>query len=276
MCNNILMICTRCHHDKHDDEFSITRKGTPNKNCKACVAYLTRPNVCRRCRGEFPAEEFKIGNRKKPITMCRKCDQIREKAQKRLLLKMKSENLDLASRGEIKCLRCHAIKPVDSFKDLRGVVMNRCESCREYMKAHVRSERKAWTKERREESYQKQSLARRALREEVLAAYGGFCQCCGEDTYEFLAIDHVDGDGGTHRRKLKADYQRGEVKAAEFYPWLKANGYPHGYQILCHNCNNSKGLYGTCPHRKMKLLPVETHGLGPMVVRSSGVSRKIQ
>lgn len=65
------------------------------------------------------------------------------------------------------------------------------------------------------------------------------CRCCGEEHLEFLAIDHVGG-GGNQQRK--------EVGRLCLYQWLKNNGYPDGYRVLCHNCNQSLGAYGYCPH----------------------------
>lgn len=69
------------------------------------------------------------------------------------------------------------------------------------------------------------------------------CNCCGEKIYEFLSVDHIDGDGGIHRRSLNL---RG---GHHFYAWLKQNDYPYGYQILCFNCNMAKGQFGVCPHK---------------------------
>lgn len=82
----------------------------------------------------------------------------------------------------------------------------------------------------------------RALRVRVLTEYGGACVCCGERTPEFLSIDHTNNDGESHRRELGA-YGR------SIYRWLEQNGYPKDrFQLLCHNCNMAKGLYGGCPH----------------------------
>jgi len=81
----------------------------------------------------------------------------------------------------------------------------------------------------------------RKLREAAISAYGGKCACCGETTYEFLCIDHVDGGGGRHRRKL-------ESEGHTTYTWLKKYNYPEGYRVLCHNCNLATGFYGFCPH----------------------------
>jgi len=80
----------------------------------------------------------------------------------------------------------------------------------------------------------------RRLREEVLDHYGKVCACCGEDRYEFLSIDHVDGGGNAHRREIG--------NPSVFCRWLKKNGLPIGYRVLCMNCNHAIGRYGYCPH----------------------------
>jgi hypothetical protein len=78
------------------------------------------------------------------------------------------------------------------------------------------------------------------FRTSALLAYGWKCACCGEDRYEFLSIDHVNG-GGTRARKTQGGGSR-------LYRWLADHNYPEGFQVLCHNCNMSKGCYGYCPH----------------------------
>jgi hypothetical protein len=81
----------------------------------------------------------------------------------------------------------------------------------------------------------------RSLRFEVFEIYGGaFCQCCREDTYEFLSIDHINNDGAVHKRQRKG---------SNLYQWLKRHNYPKGFQVLCMNCNFAKGRYGFCPHK---------------------------
>ena len=61
---------------------------------------------------------------------------------------------------------------------------------------------------------------RKVLRANILAAYGGACACCGESHSDFLAVDHKNGGGNAHRRKIKA------VGGRTFYQWLKNNEYP--------------------------------------------------
>lgn len=82
----------------------------------------------------------------------------------------------------------------------------------------------------------------RALKVEVITAYGGRCVCCGETYLEFLTIDHANGDGAAHRRK--------NGKGRGIYLDLKARGFPQeGYRCMCFNCNISLGFYGYCPHK---------------------------
>jgi hypothetical protein len=74
-----------------------------------------------------------------------------------------------------------------------------------------------------------------------------FCKCCGENELEFLEIDHLDGHGREHRKKLKSERKH-------FFNWLQQNNFPDGYQILCSNCNMAKGIYGKCPHENQKFI----------------------
>jgi hypothetical protein len=84
------------------------------------------------------------------------------------------------------------------------------------------------------------AVAHRKLREEAFAGYGGKCGCCGEKRFEFLAIDHVNGGGREERLKLST-YQIAR-KVINL-------GFPPEYRVLCHNCNQSLGWYGFCPHQ---------------------------
>ena len=76
-------------------------------------------------------------------------------------------------------------------------------------------------------------------RMEAINAYGGACACCGENWPDFLAIDHVRGNGNLERKKTG--------KGRYLYKWLKNNNYPPEYQVLCHNCNWAKHC-GGCKH----------------------------
>jgi hypothetical protein len=85
---------------------------------------------------------------------------------------------------------------------------------------------------------------RKKIRIETLAHYSNGslgCACCNEPRIEFLAIDHINGGGSRHRK---------QIKACNIYVHLRSRGFPAGYRVLCHNCNQSLGLYGYCPHSK--------------------------
>ena len=97
-----------------------------------------------------------------------------------------------------------------------------------------------------DKNWKAQAAWRRRLKEEVMAYYGGVCQCCGEMWLEFLTIDHIDGSGREHRRQLKGKH------GSSFYSWLKSNNFPSGYRVLCFNCNCALGFFGFCPHELMR------------------------
>ena len=73
------------------------------------------------------------------------------------------------------------------------------------------------------------------LQAEAIEAYGGVvCKSCGIDEPFVLTIDHVENNGNQHRKEI------GSTGGHKFYKWLKDNGYPDGFQVLCMNCNHAK------------------------------------
>jgi len=82
------------------------------------------------------------------------------------------------------------------------------------------------------------------LRDQVLNHYGRACACCGVDYTPVLCIDHIEGGGTEHRRRLRLH------GGGSFYGWLKRNSWPPGFQTLCFNCNMARALAGNpalCP-----------------------------
>jgi len=131
-------------------------------------------------------------------------------------------------KAERKCVKCG--------RDLAERERVNCEKCRkEHGVLRRYSYRSAyWTNYRWE------------LKLAVLKAYGTVCQCCGEDEPTFLAIDHMNNDGAQQRKKMC--YRRSSYS---FYIWLRKNGYPPDFQVLCHNCNIGRHLNGgVCPHKE--------------------------
>lgn len=98
----------------------------------------------------------------------------------------------------------------------------------------------------REAENEKTKRLSRALKAEVFSAYGGnLCACCGETEPHFLSIDHINNDGA----KMKKNGTHG-YSSSQFYRYLKKEGFPSGFQILCMNCNVGKHRNGgVCPHK---------------------------
>ena len=85
-------------------------------------------------------------------------------------------------------------------------------------------------------------LRRRAqeVKAEVIGHYGGKCVCCAVSILEMLNIDHIDLYSG-----------EGPRAGDKLYRWLKRNGYPEGFRVLCYNCNFCLAMRGYCPHGSM-------------------------
>lgn len=66
------------------------------------------------------------------------------------------------------------------------------------------------------------------------------CSCCGNSDIDILCI-HSDIDLTPFRSEMGS-------RQGKFLQWLKRNNYPPGFRILCHNCNQSLGTRGCCPH----------------------------
>jgi 5-methylcytosine-specific restriction endonuclease McrA len=154
-----------------------------------------------------------------------------------------------------KCTRCEEEKPLSDFylKKARGVYNSECKACvklrnrshyernRERLIADAQKWRLANHDKYKEylRGYSKERTRER--RKMVLDRLGRKCACCGEDREEFLTIDHVNDDGGVHRR---------EINRQNFYQRLILDNFDTKYelQVLCWNCNLAKAKYGYCPH----------------------------
>jgi len=152
------------------------------------------------------------------------------------------------------CTHCGEAKPSSEFHRDASRSSGRhpwCKPCRiaaatQWVSANrdrVRVTNRVSMQRHSEERNARARLSRQALRRETILAYGGVCACCGESEWEFLAIDHINGGGNQHRRVLG-------LVGPFFFKYLRDQGFPVGYQVLCHNCNQAKGAYGTCPHTR--------------------------
>ena len=109
-------------------------------------------------------------------------------------------------------------------------------------KQRIADKNREWVSANRDRARENNRRERDRVRIQTLEAYGSNCQCCGERRKEFLSIDHIRNDGAEERRRLKTR------AGLPFYRWLRKQGYPAGYQVLCFNCNMAKGIWGYCPH----------------------------
>jgi hypothetical protein len=126
------------------------------------------------------------------------------------------------------CSKCKSPKPSDEFLQ--------CAGCRETTRVHMRR----WRATNNAHSTQYMRRWQRSRRARVLEHYGGHCACCGEAEYEFLAVDHIDGGGEKHRAEVG--------QGSRMIDWILKSGFPKGFRVLCHNCNQAIGYYGECPH----------------------------
>lgn len=151
------------------------------------------------------------------------------------------------------CARCREVHPIESFcknSQNSSGVHSYCRGCRKRI-AHDKYERSGrlsmqvkyvqdlgspYFKEHKRALYED-------VRRSVIAHYSAGankCACCGEGTYEFLAIDHVHGGGVKHQKRVGG--------GSRLTGWIVKNGLPPGFRVLCHNCNVSRGVNGYCPH----------------------------
>ena len=152
-----------------------------------------------------------------------------------------------------KCTQCDIEKekvefPIHSVNG-RKYINSWCRKCcrikgREKYRANREVElekKKEWQRKNPEKVKEIRRKTTWKIKVKTLNHYGGKCACCGETEIKFLAIDHIDNDGGKDRKRAGASC---------FYYWIKRNDYPTNLQVLCHNCNMAKSFYKICPHQE--------------------------
>ncbi len=117
---------------------------------------------------------------------------------------------------------------------------------REANKPRMQELQREWYARNRERELARMKAKNANVRIEVLTHYSAgtlVCGCCGYSGINFLSIEHDNGGGTQHRKKI------GTGNA--IFHWLKRNSFPSGYSVLCHNCNFSKGIYGFCHEKEL-------------------------
>jgi hypothetical protein len=233
--------CTKCGVVKPLTEFSPRNNRNPlrasslQSQCKACCAIAAR----RTWQAKASDPQF----RAQRVRAQRWTYQARRKLQKCGDCGVRVED------GKVHCPICREKRRINELKRRELDRLHKvCSSCGEpnpygnrLCSACSESKERRYTCQRRYEW---------SLRLKAFEAYGGaLCSCCGESQVKFLTIDHIGGNGNTHRRSISRD---GTAKSARIYTWLSQNNYPPGFQVLCYNCNcGSYRNGGICPHKQV-------------------------
>jgi len=115
---------------------------------------------------------------------------------------------------------------------------NRCRGCEAERHRQYRADHPDYAKREAERI--------RRLRGRAFDHYGRSCACCGESRWQFLTLDHTEGDGAAWRRE---QFGRNRATASMTYRRLRTLGYPPGFQTMCSSCNFGRHWNGgVCPH----------------------------
>lgn len=96
---------------------------------------------------------------------------------------------------------------------------------------------------------------------DAIDAYGGrVCALCGYDNVvETLEIDHIAGGSRAHLRELGLlGPMRMAAAGYQFYLWLRREGYPEGFRVLCPTCNKQAHYDKSNKSRKQAPTTAET------------------
>lgn len=232
--------CAKCGKEKQLTEFP---KYTYYCNGEKLRGHRRDCLDCRRAYQAAWARGEVVPVKEGDTRVCRSCGGIKPHDQFAKVYCQKNRGTQYRSHT---CLMCHRAKCAAKEKKRRA---EKGDSVRAIRRAHYHRnpERAAELKKR---SHQK-------LKDEVFANYGGYvCRCCGETESGMLNIDHIDENGAEHRRALGLTMRNLINRTpklpggATFYHWLKTQGFPPGYQVLCYNCNISKHRNGGfCAHQ---------------------------
>lgn len=122
----------------------------------------------------------------------------------------------------------------------------------EERKAARRASHNKWAEKNHEYRLEYKRKLRVARKIEVLSHYSGgdpVCDCCGETELAFLTLDHINGDGAKHRRENFGSNK--SAGTSYVYGWIKRNGFPPIFKVLCFNCNTGRHINGgICPHKQ--------------------------
>lgn len=227
--------CRDCHRDASRARVArIKASGT-----------IADEKHCPTCGVRKPASKFKrnTSNSNDGLsTCCRDCERVQTKNRYE---RKKADTVVYAV--EKPCGKCHATKAAGDFYDNKHFTSDGLQS---WCKECIKESRRDYFRKNKQAILEKERQSRRVMVLEMVAAYGGECECCRESRWEFLTLDHKFGNGGRHRAAV------GGSRAV--FKEVRRLGYPRDqYRLLCYNCNCVIGRLGYCPHEREKSERVE-------------------
>jgi hypothetical protein len=135
------------------------------------------------------------------------------------------------------CIKCEVIKDLDEYPLDGSKSDGHKGTCKECWRAHQRAYVALKGSQYR---YDKMRKWRLKLKQRAVNALGGKCVCCGETELLFLTLDHVNEDGGTHR---KSDDR---ARSTKLWQQMLSGECNYEMQVLCANCHLAKNGPGKC------------------------------
>lgn len=208
-CNKKYKLCPGCKEILKVEKFYKIHKNKGHNYSSFCME-------CQNSNAKRRTFHTSIGTcticGKKTTDKNRRCDRC-SKLERRHARKRRSEHL---INGKCKCGRPTRVVNGRTYSD--------CEAC-------YKSRRGCMNREDRHRKYNEHNKRQqRLLRLAVLDKFGGKCNICGETTYEFLALDHVNGSRGEHYK----------YHCYQIYARALRSKSTTKYQLLCHNHNFEK------------------------------------
>jgi hypothetical protein len=200
-------------------------------SCDSCLGLLAKEGFkfCRECNIEIPIDQFAKREHGKIRNICKICWNLKHNSGK-------------YSTG--KCIICHKF-----FTYYNSHIFDKCGKCRVIKECNcltcgivfLPENGKLYCSEKcKIEAKNKSSRENDRINKELVMMHysNGLirCNCCHENYYEGLALDHIHAGGKKHREQV-----------GNYWSWFIKNDYPEGFQVLCHNCNGMKGTQKECP-----------------------------
>lgn len=135
------------------------------------------------------------------------------------------------TKGKNQCPSCYMKA---RYAIHRVAILARQKQAKEEDPVGYKQKRDRWKEANKENINEQKRERRKVIRQRCIDYYSSGthkCAICGEDTLEFLALDHISGGGKQHG-------------IHDLYEWAHARKFPPIFQVLCHNCNFAKSNSG--------------------------------